>query len=215
MARRLQKHKLIHKSNILEEMFLIEESNTDYITKNGLVYKDYGNDYFFPKKTFINKTCGYIYVNITDKNGINRSRRLHVLLAKTFIPNPNNYNIVGHLDNDKTNYSLDNLYWTNTSENTKKAYDEGLAVNAKSVEDSQSHQIACYTNDGIFISVYGSISEAGRCIEGYNKQAIHKMLDKIVEGEYGIIFKRITKEEYYNSPTKDLKFSKYDYINKN
>lgn len=212
MAKRLLKDKLIKKEDIDEELFLLEESNTDYITKTGKIYKDYGDDYFLQKKTFPNKVNGYIYINITNKENKNVSRRLHVLLAKTFIPNPNNYNVVGHKDNDKSNYDLNNLYWTNTSENTKKAFDDGLEVNDKSAEDSQSHQIACYTNNGTLISVYGSISEAGRCIEGLDKKKIHRML-KVKSTKYNLNFVRITKEEYYSSDIRDLYFSSINYIN--
>ena len=107
--------KLIHINKINEELYLLEESKSDFITKSGNIYKYYYDDLYFKKKTYINKSCGYIYVNITCKDGINRNRRLHVLLAKTFLPNPdpNIYKIVGHKDNNKTNNKLSNLSTAN------------------------------------------------------------------------------------------------------
>lgn len=69
MAKRTMTEKLINKDKILEEMILIAGSNTDYITKTGKIYKDYGNNMFYPKKTFINKANGYLYCNITFPEG--------------------------------------------------------------------------------------------------------------------------------------------------
>ena len=65
MARRNMTEKLIHIKNIKEEMKLIEGSETDYITPSGQVYKDYGNDMYYPKTNFINKVTGYVCCEIT------------------------------------------------------------------------------------------------------------------------------------------------------
>lgn len=205
--------KLIKREDIQEDMILISESDTDYITPSGKVYKDYGNGLFYPKVPSINKYNGYVYIGITCKNGQNKSRRLHRLLAIAFIPNPKpeEYNVVGHKDNDKSNYDLENLYWTNTSENTKKAYDDQLAKNDIGISDSQSIPIAVYKNNGTFVSVYGSISQASRCIKGYSKNNIVHMLDKNVKGRKGYYFQSISKKEYLRfTGIKNLKFSIYD-----
>ena len=50
MAKRLMLDKLIDKSLITEEMRLIENSITDYITPSGEIYKDYGNNLFWEKR---------------------------------------------------------------------------------------------------------------------------------------------------------------------
>ena len=55
MAKRLMLNKLIDKSLITEEMRLIENSATDYITPSGEIYKDYGNNLFFHKKQYLNQ----------------------------------------------------------------------------------------------------------------------------------------------------------------
>ena len=49
MARRKMTDKLIKKSQIKEEIRLINGSKTDYISSKGNIYKDYGNDLFYPK----------------------------------------------------------------------------------------------------------------------------------------------------------------------
>jgi len=56
--------------------------------------------------------------------------------------------------------------------------------------------------------MYGSISQAARCIEGYSKNNIAKMIDKNTKGRKGYYFKSISKEEYLKfTGTKNLKFS--------
>lgn len=58
-------------------------------------------------KYFINKQ-GYVIVKLS-KNGVRYYLRVHRLVAQAFIPNPNNYPIINHKDEDKSNYNLSNL----------------------------------------------------------------------------------------------------------
>jgi hypothetical protein len=51
---------------------------------------------------------------------------IHVLLAKTFMPNPCNLPEVNHIDGNKLNYSLSNLEWISDGGNLQHAYDNGL-----------------------------------------------------------------------------------------
>lgn len=161
MARKLQKHKLIKLNDINEKIKLIDDSDTDYISENGNVYKDYGDNLFFPKKTYLNNHNGYVYCGITYSDGKNRQTRVHRLIAKAFLENPNGYDIVGHKNNIKHDNRLDNLYWTTVQENTQKAYNDGLANNAKGICDSQSQPILAYKN-GVLYKEYGSITECSR-----------------------------------------------------
>jgi hypothetical protein len=44
-------------------------------------------------------------------NGKAKSVMVHRLVAETFIPNPNNYSMVSHIDGNKYNNNVDNLQW--------------------------------------------------------------------------------------------------------
>lgn len=178
---KLRKDELIHIDDIEENLYPIKESNCDYITMTGKIYKFYYDDFYYQKTPYINKANGYVYVSITCKDGINRNRRLHVLMAKTFLfnPNPQKYKLVGHKDNNKANYDLSNLYWTNTQENTQKAVDEGL-INNKIAEDNEASTYIKVIDKETkeIVGVYGSLRECARCVENITLSSISKVYKK-------------------------------------
>ena len=49
---------------------------------------------------------GYKLINLENK-----TYRVHTLIAKTFIENPNNYREINHKDENKQNNRVDNLEW--------------------------------------------------------------------------------------------------------
>lgn len=161
MARRKMTGLLIKREDIKEEMHLIKGSSTDYVTPSGQIYKDYGDNMFYHKSVFPNKNNGYLYCGITYNEG-QRQRRVHILVAEAFIPNPNNYPIVMHKDNDKTNCNIDNLKWGTIQENTQQAFDDNLEINAKSWEDCQSIHVCCFNMKKELLKKYGSVGEASR-----------------------------------------------------
>ena len=170
MAKRKLTNKLIDKDDIQEELRLIKGSLTDYITPSGEIYKDYGNNQFFHKAQWT--THGYWYCGITYPEG-QKQRRVHVLVAEVYVPNPDpiHNTIVLHKDSNKENKHYTNLKWGTISENTKQAYEEGMARNDKSWEDSQSIHVCQFDMEGNLLNKYGSVSEASRKI-GVTKTTI-------------------------------------------
>lgn len=67
------------------------------------------------------KMNGYLTVDIKKKGYF-----LHRLVAETYIPNPENYPVVNHLDGNKENNCMENLEWTTQKENIKHARENGL-----------------------------------------------------------------------------------------
>lgn len=76
------------------------------------------------------KKNGYVSVDLY-KDGRAQWKRVHILVAQAFIPNPNNYPVVMHKDNNKSNNCVSNLKWGTISQNTKEAYEGGLFIHNK------------------------------------------------------------------------------------
>ena len=67
-----------------------------------------------------------------------------------------------HKDNNKANPNVENLQWGTVSQNTKSSFDDGLQVNDKSWNDSQSVHVCAFDLSQNLLNKYGSISEASR-----------------------------------------------------
>lgn len=63
-----------------------------------------------------NDKDGYKILNLY-KNGVRKTYRVHRLVSKAFLTNPNNLQQVNHKDEDKTNNRVDNLEWCDAKYN--------------------------------------------------------------------------------------------------
>lgn len=79
------------------------------------------------KKQSISKR-GYYYVTLS-KDGKSTKVKIHRLIGKLFIPNPENKPQLNHIDGNKLNNSLDNLEWVTNKENSNHAIYSGLIDN--------------------------------------------------------------------------------------
>lgn len=61
---------------------------------------------------------GYYRIGLY-KDGIKYERRLNRLVARVYIPNPDNLPLVCHKDNNPLNNKVNNLYWGSVEDNVK------------------------------------------------------------------------------------------------
>lgn len=100
------------------------------------------------------------------KDGKRHFGKAHRLVAKAFIPNPENKKVVNHLDCNPKNNNVSNLEWATHSENIKYAYDKGRIDIAKCVDASLKNRyklnkpVLQYDMNGLFIKRHKSISDA-------------------------------------------------------
>ena len=100
---------------IENEEFTPYYKNENYlISKSGKVYSLLSNK--------ILKQCmdsgGYYFIRIR-KNGKTKAISTHRMVAETFIPNPQNYKYINHIDEDKSNNNVENLEWCSNSYNNQ------------------------------------------------------------------------------------------------
>ena len=94
-------------------------------------------------KTRTNKK-GYLKTNISVHGKI-KTIFPHRLVAEIFIPNPNNYPAVNHINGIKTDNKIDNLEWCTYSYNTRHAVKNGLIKSKKVIQlDLQNNMINEY-----------------------------------------------------------------------
>lgn len=67
--------------------------------------------------------CGYLRTMLKNKEGKFCTIKVHRIVAKTFIPNPENKGEVNHKNGIKTDNRVINLEWCTRSENLKHAFD--------------------------------------------------------------------------------------------
>lgn len=98
---------------------------------------------------------GYRRICLT-KNKVEKNKHIHKLVAEAFIPNPNNYSYVNHIDGNKQNNYIDNLEWCTLYQNNTHAYKTGLR------KSTDITPILQYDLEGNFIREYKSINEASK-----------------------------------------------------
>lgn len=104
----------------MKQIFIDNKPTTYYITEKGKLLNKKTNNWH--KGTI---RGGYLYYDLRI-NTKRISKAAHRLVAETFIPNPNKYEIVNHKDGNKLNNNIDNLEWCSYSDNINHAYDTGL-----------------------------------------------------------------------------------------
>ena len=75
---------------------------------------------------------GYKRVSLL-KNGTYNTFGIHRLVAQAFLPNPNNYPVVMHLDNNPSNNCVDNLKWGTQLQNVLQCVADGRHNNQHTI----------------------------------------------------------------------------------
>lgn len=117
------------KQEIKEEFKKVEVPGYGFVTINNLGTKIYTKTGIFPS-IWINE-WGYLIFTVGQSQGIRNSTKtfqlsIHRLVAKAFIPNPNNYDSVNHIDGNKLNNCVTNLEWCTSQKNVSLAWEKGL-----------------------------------------------------------------------------------------
>ena len=101
---------------------------------------------------------GYLEVTLVQ-NGRHCYKRVHQLVAASFIPNPYGYSCINHINENKFDNRADNLEWCTPQ----------LNIDAYYKSRTKLYQ---YTLEGKLIKIWNSVSKAAKSIQG-DKGGIH------------------------------------------
>lgn len=132
-------------------------SNLGFVFARKTYVKGFGGTYL-KKPHVLKDACngkGYRYVTIS----VNRRRKnhyVHVLVAKSFLPNPDNKPEVNHINGNKMDNRAENLEWVTHSENLLHAVKTGL----RKTGAQSSHARRVYSiKDGIEFGCVKEVAE--------------------------------------------------------
>lgn len=163
-------------------------------------------------KSVYKNNKGYICLSLYY-NGKTYHPTIHRLVAKAFIPNPNNYEQVNHKDCNKENNSVENLEWCNQRYN----YNEGMRTFQYS--KNEEHYFAKLKNSDIPIiyELYklGFTRATVAKIFSINPSSLEAIEKGISYRELGYNFKAIKLTKYKDLPNIKLPSYIRDYFRDN
>ena len=103
------------------------------IYPDGKIYSTVNKKFLKPAR--MGRNGGYLTVTIKNQYDFLCRAKIHRLVAQAFIPNPQGYPIVNHIDGNKLNNTVENLEWCSYSQNNQHAYDIGLKKGKRRITD--------------------------------------------------------------------------------
>ena len=97
---------------------------------------------------------GYVYV-LLHKNGKDYYELVHRLVAKAFLPNPENLPCINHKDENKHNNYVDNLEWCSYE------YNNNYGTKNERAKEKLSKKIMCIETGEIFSSLLEAERQTG------------------------------------------------------
>ena len=97
---------------------------------------------------------GYKQVNLS-KNGAKKMLSIHRLVATAFVPNPNEYLEVNHIDENKSNNKFENLEWCDRTYNMNYGTRNERAAEKKrgkhaGAKNPRARKVMCLNNGMVF-----------------------------------------------------------------
>ena len=117
-----------------------------------------------PKETILKaegKSEEYLHVSLW-KNRVSYHLYIHKCVAQLFVPNPNSYEYVNHIDENKRNNIYSNLEWCTAEYNSNYGTRNSRISAAQLNHSKKSHAVIQTDLEGNFVAEYPSIMEAHR-----------------------------------------------------
>lgn len=132
------------------------------------------------------RDCKGYYIVGLCKNGKRKNFRINRLVAQAFIPNPNNYPCVNHINGIKTDNKVENLEWCTYSYNEKEAFRLGLKKPTYCGRcydyHPTNHKVIQLDLENRIIKIWNSIQQAQDVLKISNISAVCRKKQKTAGG---------------------------------
>lgn len=134
------------------------------------------------------------------------TKLVHRIVAEAFVPNPNNYKCVDHIDDNPENNNASNLQWCNYKiNNSKEHHRKASSISHKCRIDLKRKPLVSIFN-GTLYKKYNSLWEAS--LEGHSNSAILKVLKNKLKTHHG--FQWMYLSDYEKLVSKPQQLSIFD-----
>lgn len=111
----------------------------------------------------VDRGVGYYKVTLC-KGGKTKQFNVHSIIAAVFLPNPNNYKYVDHIDENRKNNRIDNLQWCTAKQNLY--FRDGVYRRAITRRGKDKRVISQYSLAGKKIKEFKTLHEAAKAVNG-------------------------------------------------
>lgn len=140
---------------------------------------------------FNRNNSGYLTVGLGRRmDGTRRTKTVHKLVALAFLPNPNGYTEINHIDENKDNNCVENLEWCTRKYNVHYNNDSMIIKGA----EKQRKYFGQYDLDGKLIRVWHGFKKLHRETE-FDRTEVSRCCRGKKESYRGYTWKYLTKEE--------------------
>lgn len=147
---------------------------------------------------------GYASTTLRNDEG-EKYFRIHRLVAREFIPNPENKETVNHIDGNKLNNRVENLEWNTREENMQHAYKTGLKKSNNIMTTSSKMKmckpVKITVKETGEILYFLSARECSRHF-GYSDRWCDKMINEMNGDTKKYLFKYVSIDEVKNNTDK-------------
>jgi hypothetical protein len=126
---------------------------------------------------------GYVKFGFGYKGKKYSNIYVHKVVAKLFIPNPDNLPEVNHIDENKENNCVDNLEWCD------RKYNCNYGTRTKRSAENRKSKIGCYDLNGNLVKVYDGAVDAEK--DGFIRSVISRCCNGKLYKHHDHMFKFI------------------------
>lgn len=167
--------------NIYDDNYAV--SNTGLVKSNARTILSATGPRKYPERLLKPEIIHDGHIRVTLCNGGKQTRiSVHRLVAEAFIPNPENYPVINHKDENPLNNSVENLEWCTV------AYNNAYNNRHQRVGDAEGFDVRIYDENNNYIETLPSIMAFSRKYNVNTWTAYRRARDgKLVNGYYVIV----------------------------